>query len=95
MTPADAAAPREPQTASRVPSGGFSPRLYFPLSRPEASGKKGRNPRPKCSQEGSTSCSTLRSSSEKRFCAETKRVPPAAVQSASAICQPVKLELPM
>ena len=30
-----AAAPRAPQAARRVPSGGFSPRLYLPLSRPE------------------------------------------------------------
>src|SRR5262249_11610703 len=50
--------------SSRVPGGRGSPRLYFPVNRPLASGKYGRTPRPSRAQTGSRSPSGPRCSRE-------------------------------
>ena len=55
---------REGTSAAREPEGASPPRVYLPVSRPYSSGKYGRMPRPKCSEAGTTSSSTVRSSSE-------------------------------
>ena len=82
---------------SRPPSGAVSPRRYRPVSRPRIRGKYGIRPRPKCSQAGATSASAPRLSRLYSFWALTKRLEwwMYEVQSASAICQPLKFEQPM
>jgi len=80
--------------ASRAPGG--QPRalgwrlaaLVLAAEQADASGKNGRNPRPKCSQAGKNLELHLPFQQRIEVLAETNREPPAAVQSASAICQP-------
>ena len=57
--------------ASRVPSGADSPRRYFPVSSPLASGKYGNRLCPVCSRAGTSSSSMSRLSQEYSFWAET------------------------
>ena len=82
--------------ASR-PSVASSPRVYFPVSRPLASGKYGSIPIPSRSHAGRISSSISRSTSEYWFCAETNRVSPRsrATRSASSICAAEKFDEPM